>query len=304
MELVRELRDEIVEESKSLSSILRKAKIVASLLDDADLKRWLDHELSGYDSGADLPLYRKLQVPLLGDFYGPMGSSLTGYSIPISFLPDTVREFANDLPVVHPVREIESMAASASEGLRNRLPTEAVILSRDKVKVSGGLVLAELYQPITRANLESILDAVRTRFLDFLLALQEIDARVLDSEAALEELPKEKVSKTFNVTVYGDHNVIAAESRLGDVTVETVKENDLASLVQLLTKLGVGKADLTELQTAIEEDGPRPNKSLGSRVQAWIGDMLSKAVGGTWKVALTAAPGLLKEAIFRYYGWK
>lgn len=304
MNLVRQLRDEIVDDAKPVSSVLRRAKILSARLDDPEMKRWLGYELNGYQDWGELPAYRMLHSPLLGTFSGPFGSSVTGYSIPVSLLPENVREHANDLPVSHPVREIEAMVSSHKEGLRNALPTEAVLLSRDNIQMSGGMVLVELYHPISRANLEGILDAVRTRFLDFLLGLQELDEDILESEAALDRLPKEEVARTFNLTVYGDHNIIAPHSTLGDVRIQTVQAGDIGSLTGFLEKIGIPAEDRDELREAIQEDGEPPPGTVGQRIQAWIGHMVGKAVSGAWNIGLGTAPELLKEALFRYYGWK
>lgn len=304
MNLVRQLRDDIVDDARPVSSVLRKAKILATRLDDPEMKQWLSLELNGYPTGSGLPTYRRLYSALLGTFSGPFGSSVKNYSIPVSLLPDSIGKVANDLPIAHPVREIESMISSYQNGLRNTLPTEAVILSRGNIRMSGGMELVELYQPISRANLEGVLDAVRTRFLDFLLGLQELDKEILESEAALERLPREDVASTFNFTVLGDHNVIAPDSTFGDVEIQTVQSGDIGSLTRFLTKIGIPDEDRKELRDAIQQDGEQEPGTLGERVRAWIGSMISKALSGSWKIALGTAPEILKEAILRYYGWK
>jgi hypothetical protein len=210
---------------------------------------------------------------------------------------------ATDLPMAHPIRELEAMAAG-SQVLRHTLPTEAVILARDRIRLSGGLELVEMHQPITSAMLEGIVDAVRTRFLDFLLGLQNINTNVLESENALTELPKEQVAQVFNVAVYGDHNVVATQSTIHDMSIQSIKSNDTESLAAFLKSVGLTDDDIVELNGAIAEDGKPAKERIGKGVTAWIGKMVGKAVGGSWKIALASAPAILKEAVFRYYGWK
>lgn len=182
-------------------------------------------------------------------------------------------------------------------------PTEAVIIARDIIGLSG-YTLIEMYQPITKAALESVVDAVRTRFLDFLLALQNINVEVLESESALTNLPKEQVAQVFNVTVFGNNNVVATHSTIGDVSVQAVRLADNESLAAYLQKIGLTDHDVRELDAAIAEDGKPEKEKIGTRVTAWIGKMLGNAVSGSWKTAIGLAPEILKEAIFRYYGWK
>jgi hypothetical protein len=177
------------------------------------------------------------------------------------------------------------------------------MIARDTIRLSHGFSLIEMYQPITKAVLERIVDSVRTRFLDFLLGLQNINAMVLESETALTGLPKEQVAHVFNVTVFGDNNVVATQSTIRDVSIQA-RPNDKESLTAFLTSIGLTNDDVRELEAAIAEDGKPEKEKIGKGVTAWIGRMVSKAVSGTWKMALGVAPEILKESIFRYYGWK
>lgn len=304
MSLVSQLRDDIVDPSIPASVVLRKAKILAATLNHADFQEWLTCELNGYSARGDLPPYRELYTPLLGTFSGPFGSSISNYSIPVSMLPEMMHKNAQNLPMAQPLREIETLATSASDQLRHGWPAEAVLLARDNLQLTGGYVLIELYQPISQSKLEGIVDSVRTRFVDFLLGLQRLNADILESESALNDLPADKVAQTFSVTVFGNNNVIASQSTVGDISVPSVQHNDRESLKRFLARAGLSAEDLSELDTALDEDGEPEKRTMGKRMQNWTGKMLGNAVSGSWKTALTTAPEILKEAIFRYYGWK
>ena len=304
MKLLPQLRDDIVDPRTPASVVLRKAKILAASLSYPEFATWLANELSGYTNIASLPSYRILKPPVLGTFSGPFGQMVSDYGIPVSLLPDFMQDSFQNLPMAHPLREIEAMASSSVEVLRHNLPTEATILARDSVRLSGGFILVEMHQPISRAVLEGIVDAVRTRFLDFLLGLQGIDKSILESETAISHLPKDQVAKTFNVTIMGNNNVVAAHSTLGDVQIQAIAHGSIQSLGEFMKSIGVANLDISSLSEAIKADGDVKPEALGSRVTNWIGAMVGKAVSGTWNVALSAAPELLKEAIWRYYGWK
>ena len=90
----------------------------------------------------------------------------------------------------------------------------------------------------------------------------------------------------------------------GATPLETVEQNDLEALKSFLKGIGLTSDDLNDLQGALTQDGKQEKETIGKRVQDWIGKMVGKAVGGSWKTALGTAPMILKEAIFRYYGWK
>lgn len=303
MNLFRQLRDDIVDPKTPASVVLRKAKILAASLHYVELEQWLAHELNGYPDGSTLPSYRRLLSPVQGKFSGAFGSGITGFSIPVSVLPDFLRKGADNLPVAQGLHEIEILSESGRNGLFHIWPTEAVMIVRDIVRISG-YTLIEMYQPITKAALDGIVDAVRTRFLDFLLALQNINEEVLESETALTNLPKEQVSHVFNVTVFGDNNVVATQSTIGDIAIQAVRAADTESLAAFLKKIGLTDEDVRELDSAIKQDGQPEKEKIGTGVSDWIGKMVSKAVSGSWKMAIGLAPEILKEAIFRHYGWK
>ena len=302
--LLKQLRDEIVDPNAAVSAVLRKAKILAASLNHAEFDEWLAYELNGYPNGRTLPSYRRIQSPLLGTFSGPFGSSVTDYQIPISALPDFMQKDVTDLRMAHSIRELEAMIASGSDVFQRILATEAVLLSRDRIQLSGGHVLVEMHQPISKPMLEGIIDSVRTRFLDFLLGIQSMNTEVLESEAALSDLPKEQVAQVFNVAVYGDHNVVAAQSTIGDISIQAIKCNDRESLAKFLKGVGLAEDDIDELNDAIAADGTPQSEKIGKRATAWLGKMVGKAVNGTWNIAMASAPTILNEAIFRYYGWK
>lgn len=304
MTLVRQIRDEIVSAEIPASVVLRRAKILAASLHNAALQEWLTLELNGYPNGSSLPEYRRLVTAVLGNFSGPFGSSITGYLIPTTMLPDVLRRGADQLPIAQPLREIEALCNSRCNTLRHTWPTESVMFSRDQVRLTGGYELVELYQPISLPSLEGIIDSVRTRFLDFLLGLQELNEQVLDSENVLTRLSKDDVAQVFNVTVHGDHNFIAANSDVGRVSMDNVTTNDLAGLAEFVKNIGLTSEDAKALEVAIVKDGAPSQKTIGAHVQQWMGTVLAKAVGGSWEIALATAPEILKKAIFRYYGWE
>ena len=70
-----------------------------------------------------------------------------------------------------------------------------------------------------------------------------------------------------------------------------------------LESAGIERQSLAELDSALRQDGTRREKEIGEHVKSWIGKMVVKAIDGTWKVTLNAAPRLLQEALTRYYGW-
>jgi hypothetical protein len=302
MKLVREIRDGATDSTMDLSTVLRKAKILAATLGNKEFKEWVSYELNGYPAQSETPDYRQISSPPLGDFIG-YGSKISGYILPVSQMPDLLRENAFTIRFPNSIKEIESMAQTGGDNLRHPWPAEAVMLLREHIQLTGGYVLIDTYQPISRAQLEAIADAVRNRLLDFLLALQEINPLVLESEDALRDLPKDIVNQVFHVSVSGNHNVLATGSGFSQAVTQVVSRNDQTTLLAHLRQIGVSDDDLDDLRSALEMDGERPPGDFGERVKTWMGRAIVKAMNGSLKVAVTAAPEILMKALSAYYGW-
>ena len=294
---------DLLDSNVPISDILRKAKVLASLLKNDEFTRWVDAELKGYGTADDLPDYRNLEPMSLGTFHGPLGRTVQK-EIPLSFLPDKLRHFTEPTKLGTGVKAIEASTAEAAKNDSHHFPwpPEAVILARDHVRITGGFVLVHAWQPFSRVQMEGILDQVRNRLLDFLLQLQQIDPEVMKSEAAIQAVSSDRVQHTFNTTILGGGNIVAAGTDFSQVVTQ-VKAKDRNSLVGHLRGLGCAEESLEELQTALAQDGERPREQLGDAVKSWVGRMAVKTIDGAWKVGIDIAPSLLKEALFRYYGW-
>ena len=64
--LVEELQRDALDHRARLSDLLRKAKTIAVKLDLPELEKWVENELNGYQSGADVPDYRVIIGQLQG----------------------------------------------------------------------------------------------------------------------------------------------------------------------------------------------------------------------------------------------
>jgi hypothetical protein len=299
--LVVQLQKEIVDSDVSLSDILRKAKILASLLRNEEFKSWVDAELKGYDSPEDIPNYRKFRPANMGTFAGAFGKVVNNVQIPVSYLPEELREFAEKMEVSHGVKELEASATQAAKNdkLRFPWPPEGIILARDHVRMDDGSVLVEAWKPFTKSQMEGILEQVRNRLLDLLLELQEIDPEVANSEEAIRALPSEKVQNLYQTIIHGGNNVVASGAGFTQTATQNVITGNMQSLHDHFRSLGIPNDALAELDAAITEDGRRPQKQMGEKVKSWLGKMTVKAMDGAWKIGLGTAPMVLKEALFQ-----
>ena len=164
-------------------------------------------------------------------------------------------------------------------------------------------MLVEAWKALVKGQLDGILDQVRNRLLDFLLELQQIRPEVVDSENAIRGVPSDTVTHLFQTVIHGGQNIVATGTNVEQKSTQRVGVDDKASLMAYLESAGIERQSLAELDNALRQDGTRPKREIGEHVKSWIGKMVVKAIDGTWKVTLNAAPRLLQEALTRYYGW-
>ena len=91
MTLLDNIMDDLTTDSRSLSSTLRKAKILASKLQLPELKRWIELESNGYPDEIDVPDYRRPTGVNLGTFVGVFGSGVKNQVLPTYNLSDPVK---------------------------------------------------------------------------------------------------------------------------------------------------------------------------------------------------------------------
>lgn len=84
----------------------------------------------------------------------------------------------------------------------------------------------------------------------------------------------------------------------------TVQKGDFNALSDFLSRKGISTEDIEELKSAIAGDPKPTSRTLGEKVGAWFGKMLSKAASGAWTIGVDVATNLLASAIWAYYGIK
>ena len=296
MTLLDEIRSDLVNESANLSNTLRKAKILARAIGLPEFMEWVDFELSGYPDRDIVPSYRRFRPTNLGTFAGPFQSGVNNMVLPTYNLPDTVKEFAENLFFFDGVGALE---AQASDSHQWKWPQEMVMLARNSVQMSGGMVLVDAHQPIPAHVISGVLDQVKNRLLDFVLGLQEsnITSEDLDNRTVETQI----VRNLFHINIYGDRNIVASGEQVNQ-RVNTVQEGNIDSLLSFLREFSIDDDDLGELEDAVSSEPIAPDGSYGPKVRAWLGGMISKAASSTWNVGLQTASKVLTDALNGYYG--
>ena len=204
MDLLKEISADLVNESAGLSNTLRKAKVLASQISLPEFRDWIDLELEGYSRDDTVPEYRSFRPGNLGTFSGLFGSMVRNMAIPTYNLPDSVKEFAENLRIYDGIGALEGMLSQDTEKFQRNWDPELVILSREVTRLEGDMILIEAHQPIPMYFISGIMDKVKNKLLDFILAMQ--DSNITSEDLENRTVEPSLARNIFNtVNVYGHH---------------------------------------------------------------------------------------------------
>lgn len=289
MSLIQELQDDILDSKTSLSSILRRAKVLASDLKNEEFKKWVDNELNGYSgNNKEIPEYRKRTAYNFGHFFGSFGSEANNVPIPMLNLPEPIKKYVEMLVFAEGVRALESLIESDSDSIKYLWPADMCAIVADKIYED--MVCVSAWKSVSKSNVEQVLDTVRTRLLNVVLELRDKYPEINKSNDALSDVPKEQVTSMVNTYILGSNNIVASGNDIDQKVSQNIIKNDIDSLLKYLKEIGVPGDDASQLKNAIEEDGARTEpRKFGSKVADWVGNMTKKILEGTWNVAISGS---------------
>ncbi len=305
MELLQDIQNDLISPKQDISAILRKCRVLAHRLGNEEFQRWVEQELDGYTRDAELPQYRILDVQSYGYFSGPFGSGLNNAPIPPSCIPKEFRETISKAYLRDPISYYDSLVKEKDSGVfKAPIPADLLVLVGDKIYENMNCMSA--YREIPYGAIAALLDTIKNRILSFVLELEDVIPDVDESETTRRPLSQEQVRQVFNTTIMGS---VANLSQAGTNVSQSVKINisqgDFDALSRFLESIGIRQEDIGALSDAIERDGtPTQKNSLGENISSWIGEMVSKTLTGAWKVSVSAAPTLLANALWAFFGLK
>lgn len=293
MNPIRELRDGAVDDSVPLSTLLRKTLILASLIQNEDLRVWAKRELDGYPSVEQLPSYRNVVASVSGDFVGRVRAM--DHRLPVEQYDEDTQNRLTIVPIVDSVRELEETLKGAGEFVTFALEMSWCQILPPLFEYAE---LVDIRRHVHRGKLQAILDTVRTQLLDLVLDLERRFPEVGKNEDAIASVDPAAAASVVNIHVRGSGNVIAAGSDIMQRADVNFQAGDVRGLMSSMAALNIDTSDQEALQRALESDGSIQGKKLGARVASWLGSMTTKLLEG----AVTKAPELLTKIVLHYYG--
>jgi hypothetical protein len=213
MSLFDEIQAEILS-TASLSTVLRKAKVLAYRLKNQEFKDWIEHELNGYDNVDFLPKYRRISTHSKGDFLNP-GWKMKGVPIPPNNIPREIREVINEVNMKQGIKELEglldTLKGSGSDTLG--VPWPPNLLHSLSERVFADTACLGAWRVITKGQITAIIENTRNRLLTFILELGERypEAAKEGFDTAGRKLPDNQIRQVFNYIIMGDaHSIVGS----------------------------------------------------------------------------------------------
>jgi hypothetical protein len=211
MTLLRELQRDALDPNVDVTTVLRRARVLAARLNNADLVTWIQHELNGYPAESDLPKYRVLNVEakahlLMGYSQMPRASVMAGQ------IPEEFRHWATTSTLYGSISELSSLIAGAHHGIEGPWPQE-IAIKFGGAGYGGGRVRVQCiraWQDISVSAVVGIVETVRNRLLEFVLQIEAEAPGAGEVGPGEATLPQERITQIFNNYISGGVTHIAA----------------------------------------------------------------------------------------------
>ncbi|WP_232463561.1 AbiTii domain-containing protein [Tumebacillus avium] len=289
--MVLELQREALEQSTSVSILLRKAFTLAKKLQVKEFVKWSQFELNGYDDPTHpSPNYRVVhgEIKALNPYHG---------YIPV-YLDQKTAELLSKRNLPSPITEIEEHIKTGEKNSKGTLMYKfPANVQRALMQMMEYDLEVSLHIPATQ--FQRIVDRVRNIILEWTLKLEE--EGILGEGMTFSDMEKEKAPNTAGIIL----NVIGSmtnsqlqqnadnSTQTSTVNSDSVKKEEIISLIgevkKLLEEIGdQDKKDELAAEISVLEsqaNSPKPKKGIIGEAMKSIRNI---AEGTTGSLAATA----------------
>lgn len=303
MGLLTEIQNDALSDSTPVATLLRKVMVLAANLDSEVLEDWVKHELHGYGGDVDVPNYRSfiMNFKINGQ---DRRWKMTAQAVPQILVNQIVKD--DNFHVFEcrqPIGTINLDEIKVSEGRFSINLDNYILLLQGKL-YDPSVSLTRFWGEISASQVLGIIDAVRSRVLDFVLKLKRTypEADAIDGLITKTHEDKQAVTHIYYTTIQGD-NVGPVGNNAGASITITVNRGNKVQLREELAKHGVDATDILELEAALaDEPVVKEGSTFGPKVAGWIGKMAGKAASGAWNVGINVGTTVIQSALLAYYG--
>lgn len=210
------------------TTALKRAKILFAALDGAELLNWVNYEISGYPTDANLPDYRIERGALKGTYFkGSIASHIkwNDVSIPLGKMPsDVIDEFLS-VPFYDGVSALKQLVENSDNGqLARTIPADLFpFIAKYNNDPYMNIVTARVV--VSTYCVTNMFSVIENRLLDALLLLEKEFGILddLDIDTTIKS-PEEiqSIAKRVYVIVYNDQSVhIGDGNKIKDTDITT-----------------------------------------------------------------------------------
>jgi hypothetical protein len=221
MSLLGEIQTAALDSRVDLADLLRKCKVLAARLKHQQFADWVSRELNGYAEESEIPSYRRIKTQSFGHFVGPYGRRLNNAPIASLSMPDELKNQVNELTCRQSVSALqELLKGNAEQDLQSKWAADLIVYCQHHVPMYSDMTLLSAWRTVGRADIRTILDTVRTRVLDFVLAIEAESPEAGDVPAGKSPpVPPERTSVIYNTTILNGQAIVGTSG--GNVNLST-----------------------------------------------------------------------------------
>jgi hypothetical protein len=304
MSLIEEIQAGAISETGDVSALLRKCKLLAARLDNRDFAAWVECELSGYPDDAELPPYRVVGVRSYGNFVGGFGMRGNGLQIPVSVLPEHLRDKYRVARLDQAISAYQNLVDGDRTG-RAQIPWPTELAVHCASKLTPDMQCVEAWIELPLGAVHKLFNAVKTAILGFAIDIQREAPDAGESPVgAPRPISEERVTQIFDTNIAGNvGNVANASSGFHQTATISLQAGDWEGLKGYLGSLGISDDESREMKGELDIVKGGDAETAKAKAREWVGRLLARvAMSGTGVAVEVAATGIAK-AVAGYLGF-
>jgi hypothetical protein len=235
MGLLREIENDLSTPGGDITTVLRKARVLAARLKNKDFEEWVHRELNGYPDKTALPSYRILEVN--SNAHLVFGwTHITSGPVMSRLIPAQFREWATTAYLLEGISHYASLVSDcdSSHTLKSQWPQELAM----KYAGSGynDPQVLSAWQEITKASLVAVIETVRNKLLDFVLEIEAENPDAGEASPDTRPVSQERVQQLVNNYFAPVGNIAQQGRDFTQTATIGIQPQDLATLVTEFTK--------------------------------------------------------------------
>lgn len=224
---------DLANSSVDTMTALKRAKVLLLELGNDKLLEWVNCEIAGYPSDAELPEYRVVQGNLMGSYFkGSMANHMkwNNVSLPLGKMPDEIRDRILNVSFHEGVDALKKLLESVDDEERQlgaTLPAEFFpIIAKCNNDPYMNIISARVV--IGSQFVQNIFSVIENKLLDIFMILEKefgnLDSLDIDVSGKSEE-ELHKISERMVVVIYNDNRVTVGNGN-------KIKDSNIASSIK------------------------------------------------------------------------